>query len=887
MSWLIAGKVRPPERTPFHLDRKTLLKEAEQGRWSVLALRAPGGFGKTTLLAELCRRAKRRNEIAGWLTLDEDDTAESIVHYLGFALEEAGLSSAGSPTESATRLSRIVGAIRDDGRPCLMVLDELENLRGPAVKALNDLLRRVPPNLRLLLGMRRDPGIDLSEIVLRGRGVEYGPDWLRFSKAEISTYFDDAFSHRELIELAEGTEGWAVALNLLRYERSTQPRAAPLSPVASLDHDNPGLAADWFAHRLFRFASREDFELLIDLAQFDWIEPSVVEEVFNEGDSARKLGALNLLDGLAQPVDRKHGEWRLHPMIKAYGEERLKRVDSSRYRTLHGAIGTAMAKRERVASAVRHAVKANDIALLAEILLGAGGLGMLLQEGMARFGSSLEMLTNPVTDRYPRLAMLKCRVLVHQSNLDGALVLFERTRLQTADFTQDPSGGNERILRIEASYIRGILVGFGALPFTRDGVDELVTTHAMLKDTVQVPPALAAGHAVLAFGAFQAMGMFEHAREYIDEAEAIFERIESPHGQFHIHLNFGMVALARGHTAEAQRRYAAATAVVEQRLLGDRGLGQLVNVLLAELHLDCNRLESLRKLAPLVPVPFRNGAAWFDTIAAAHDVIVEWKFENGGVEAALNVLDALQESTRSNYLAAATRHLTALRIDHLAKDGRVDDANWHWADAQLPEQDHDLLQAQGMAWREKEALVCARLRLLMASGQTRPARRLSRQFLGLTVQAGLVRSRMRCLALSAVLEYEAGDLPAATTHLLDYLRLMAATGFARPMVREAAAGRILSDVLDNVSVEPAASGAAESLLGYLAEKAEPPAPEFSGREREILELLGQGKRDKEIARELSLSAHGVRYHLKNIYRKTGAAGRSEAVNWGLARGVIR
>ena len=47
--------------------------------------------------------------------------------------------------------------------------------------------------------------------------------------------------------------------------------------------------------------------MLIDLAQFDWIEPSVVEEVFNDDDSARKLDALKLLDGLAQPSIGKTG----------------------------------------------------------------------------------------------------------------------------------------------------------------------------------------------------------------------------------------------------------------------------------------------------------------------------------------------------------------------------------------------------------------------------------------------------------------------------------------------------------------------------------------------------------------------------------------------------
>lgn len=146
---------------------------------------------------------------------------------------------------------------------------------------------------------------------------------------------------------------------------------------------------------------------------------------------------------------------------------------------------------------------------------------------------------------------------------------------------------------------------------------------------------------------------------------------------------------------------------------------------------------------------------------------------------------------------------------------------------------------------------------------------------------------MRCLALSMTLEHMAGDSSAAMMHLLAYLRGMSATGFVRPMVREAAAGRVLQNVLDEPGIDPETRGAAEALKVQIAEKNEPSTPEFSRREREIVELLGQGLRDKEIARELSLSAHGVRYHLKNIYRKTGTAGRAETVNWAVSRGVLR
>jgi len=53
--------------------------------------------------------------------------------------------------------------------------------------------------------------------------------------------------------------------------------------------------------------------------------------------------------------------------------------------------------------------------------------------------------------------------------------------------------------------------------------------------------------------------------------------------------------------------------------------------------------------------------------------------------------------------------------------------------------------------------------------------------------------------------------------------------------------------------------------------------QFSAREKEVIELLLQGKSNKQIALALSISASTVEYHLKNIYKKLQVNSRTEAV----------
>lgn len=58
--------------------------------------------------------------------------------------------------------------------------------------------------------------------------------------------------------------------------------------------------------------------------------------------------------------------------------------------------------------------------------------------------------------------------------------------------------------------------------------------------------------------------------------------------------------------------------------------------------------------------------------------------------------------------------------------------------------------------------------------------------------------------------------------------------------------------------------------------------ELTPREQQVLELVEQGMKNKEIARELGIRPGTVKIHLKHIFEKTGVRGR-----YGLALSVMR
>ena len=62
--------------------------------------------------------------------------------------------------------------------------------------------------------------------------------------------------------------------------------------------------------------------------------------------------------------------------------------------------------------------------------------------------------------------------------------------------------------------------------------------------------------------------------------------------------------------------------------------------------------------------------------------------------------------------------------------------------------------------------------------------------------------------------------------------------------------------------------------------------ELTPREHDVLSLVADGLRNKDIARELGVSEHTVKFHLAAVFGKLGASSRTEAVRRGLQLGII-
>jgi DNA-binding NarL/FixJ family response regulator len=65
-----------------------------------------------------------------------------------------------------------------------------------------------------------------------------------------------------------------------------------------------------------------------------------------------------------------------------------------------------------------------------------------------------------------------------------------------------------------------------------------------------------------------------------------------------------------------------------------------------------------------------------------------------------------------------------------------------------------------------------------------------------------------------------------------------------------------------------------------------PEEALTGREQEVLGLIGLGLSNKEIGVRLAISEHTAKFHVASVLAKLGAHNRAEAVHRGIRRGLV-
>lgn len=396
MSDLLATKLRRPSILPNRIRRPRLMRRLNEGLQlgrQITLVSAPAGFGKTTCITEWVDNLERCP--VSWLSLDSgDDDPARFFHYFIAALQKVdahlgqeieGVLRSGQlppPEVISTTLCNDILEISD---PFLLVLDDFHAIQDRSIlQVLENLLVNWPQPLHLVLLTREDPPLPLARLRANNQLTEIRADDLRFTQDEASRYLNEimrlSLSPRDIDALEERTEGWVVGLQLAGI--SVRDRADPSAFISALSGSHRFILS-YLSEEVLNRQPDEIRQFLLETSVLDKLNGDLCDALTRRSDSYFILQRLFNANLFLIPLDDEGRWYRYHHLFadllrglqNALQKDKtieLHRRASRWYVQAGGEQGTF------VNEAIRHALAAEDYALVVE-LLEEHALDMVMQ----------------------------------------------------------------------------------------------------------------------------------------------------------------------------------------------------------------------------------------------------------------------------------------------------------------------------------------------------------------------------------------------------------------------------------------------------------------------------------------------------------------------------
>ena len=361
-------RFRPPRPVEAVIQRTALVDRLTAGSRRAVVVSAPAGYGKSTLLAQWAERDVRPFV---WLTLSaSDNDARRLRRRLTAAI--ATLRFAGVDLPRLKALDRDGRAERlelDDlaeqlGAPCVVVLDDAHVVRSQsAVAVVEVLLCHLPAGSQVAIGSRQD-----APLGVRGWRVHHPTleiDWsqLSFTPAETRAAVGSRRRTVNVSVMHGWCEGWPAALSVALAADTWHETSTTGAAPAALDET----FAQYVESELLTGLSEAELTFLSRSSVLDQLSDGACEAVAGAPDGVR-LAALLWHHSLPVAVADADGNHRYHPLLRQSLRGVLVRREPQLVAELHVRAARWFASTGDIDAAFRHAVLADDLTCLGELL---------------------------------------------------------------------------------------------------------------------------------------------------------------------------------------------------------------------------------------------------------------------------------------------------------------------------------------------------------------------------------------------------------------------------------------------------------------------------------------------------------------------------------------
>lgn len=848
---------------------------------------APAGAGKTTLLAQWVRQLPADFQV-GWLSLDEDDN--SLARFFTYLLAALpGLdpelithveANPAFPIEHG--VDYLVERVAEMDIRFLLVLDDYHVITSPDIhRALQLLIDHLPPNLRLVISGRVEPPLPLARLRARGQMVEVRANDLRFSLEETGNFLRN-FTGLDNVSLPDegvnrlnlSTEGWAAGVQMLALALRGEAGSGNTTPAETIERIFKAVEGshryilDYFVEEV---VSREPVQIR------NFLLRTCVLGRFNE-DLCSALGLGGAQDTLVYleranlftiPLDGQRKWYRYHNLFADMLQKQLFHEFSNLVPELHQQAAGWFEKHGLLDEALVHALKVDNPLLGAE-MVERHALQAILQGRIASAVRWLDSLPADMIFSRQRLCLDHAWALTFSSQTEAALSYLEQAeKLAGADpairaeilglksYAKSVYGLTAEAVRLaelaleispaEDPFLQCANHLFLASALVRDGkADEALEGYLSIRTACQQQRQMA-GLALLEADLLQYAAIFlngrnrsrqakEILRDAIQQFEAGGENRKT--ASLYLHVGLGKILYTESRLAEAEREI--------------------------EIGLQLD--------------PFSL------SLAAVDGWLTLWwvKMGQGDLAAARRILTDLEPSIRKRdrkihrlfLLVGALQDLmegqTGSAVERMERLGLTDDVDLALAQVS----DSELI-----GLRSNEYLVYARV--LAAQGKTGLSHLVLERMAQVTQSHGMFWLLYRTWMTQAIVFMQEKRMEQAMDVLAKLLAETAQldTGAAQVYLSSGEQAYSLLKEAAKLGIHP---GHVSYLLSrFPTEPANVSVPGLSEaltrRELEVLRLMADGLRNKEIGEKLFISLNTIRYHTTNIFGKLGVSNRTAAI----------
>jgi LuxR family transcriptional regulator, maltose regulon positive regulatory protein len=872
-----------------------ILSELPSKRLGVI--KAPAGFGKSSLAAALAEKLDQSGNCVGWLSIDsDDDEAARFLFYVSQALHHAcpdvGADAIGlilennliDPTAILSSLINDLAEIEDD---VYLFLEDYHWLNASGIhQTVEYFLKHAPSHCHVVLTTRTEPPLPLATLRAQNQLIEIDAEALRFDMQETQAFLDS--TEPGVLELPDvqllqrKTEGWPAALRIISSMRP--PSGFSLKEyVHNLSGSQRPIAA--YLTEMLDGLPVELVDFMLRTAILDRLSGPLCETVTGSSSSRTILASLAQRQMLLTPLDNDGVWFRYHTLLAEYLRRRLEADRGIEVPELHGRAALWHASQELWTEAVQHAIAAgaSDRALswmknCAMALIKRGDLFTLLA-WQHQFPDELMRGQSEV-----RLAIAWGLALALR--FDEALKL-------AADIEGDiaatrPPDSN---LLCECQAIRSV-----AIALKDDSERALPLAQACVNGSSDPWTANVASN-VVRFGHMKAGNLQQfHATPWIPYSHE--ENRRNVFASVYRHCLKGLEAERKIHLAAADGHYREGFRIAEQDVGPNSLAAALPAGLIARIKYEQGQFDEAEAWV-IDRASLISSGTILDCVWSTYFVIARVAAARMNFERAHTIL----ERTENLGVARDWGRLSAGAIAEKARlylnDGRLDEAA-----ACVDRLEHLARKypaPRPCAWSEIEW--CHKLaRAHLLGQQARPDEAISiLQQLQREAEAMQHRQFLICIEirLSAV-QFSAGKVAEAVNRFRRLVAACAPAGLYQTVLDE---GPVISKLLQTTQESGQESGKVKADLipyvdrlvaglqrgrqGHFA-----PASgarilgALSPRETDILTLIAEGLSNKEIARSLDIGPETVKSHLKSVFAKLGVERRAQAVSRAQTLGLV-